>query len=822
MAAKAESTTVMIDGRTLKLTNLDKVLYPETGTTKADVLAYYAEIAPVLIRHAHDRPVTRKRWVNGVGTVEHPEEVFFQKNLEDSAPAWVPRNTIRHKSHTNVYPMLNDEATLAWLAQIAALEIHTPQWRFDADGRPQHPDRLVLDLDPGEGVGLRECVEVAKHARDILTGMGLDPVPVTSGSKGIHLYAPLDGRQSSDEVSAVAHELARVLEADHPDLVLSTIKKVDRRGKVFVDWSQNNAAKTTVSPYSLRGRPRPFVAAPRTWRELSSPSLRQLEYHEVLKRVRERGDPLAHADSGAVGDVETATSAPLSVYRSKRRAGKTPEPIPEAGAAPATDADGRSFVIQKHAARRLHYDFRLERDGVLISWAVPKGVPKTTKQNHLAVHVEDHPLEYGSFSGDIPKGEYGAGHVDIWDHGTYQVEKWRDGKEVIVTLHGQQNGGLGVSTKVALIHTGGAGRAENNWLIHRMQLDSGATGESSPNQTASAHESSTNASSAHASSAPRSYAPMLAKPGEEMDVGGRGEWALEMKWDGIRALAHVEGGRVRLVSRNGNDLTAGYPELAELARKLEVPSAVLDGEIVAVDPDGRPDFGLLQTRMKLTRPADVKRVQASAPVRFMLFDILERDGEDVTRREYDERRALLEQTVSNRSRGAVRVPPVFRGSMSAAMKRSRELRLEGVMAKRRDSTYASGRRSSEWIKVKHHATQEVVVAGWRTGNGRRADTIGSLLLCVNEHGALRYVGRVGTGFDDRELDELRRVLDRQKRKTSPLGDVPSADARDAHWVRPSLVGEVEFAEWTSGGRLRQPRWRGWRPDKNPDDVVVER
>jgi bifunctional non-homologous end joining protein LigD len=817
--AKTESTTVTINGRTLKLTNLDKVIYPETGTTKGDVLAYYAEIAPALIRHAHDRPVTRKRWVDGVGTADHPGEVFFQKNLDHSAPSWVPRHSITHKSHTNVYPMVNDEATLAWLGQIAALEIHVPQWRFDADGRQQNPDRLVLDLDPGEGVGLAECVEVATYAREILTGMGLEPVPVTSGSKGIHLYAPLDTRQTSDQVSEVAHELARALEADHPDLVLSTMKKVDRRGKVFVDWSQNNAAKTTVAPYSLRGRPRPTVAAPRTWRELSAPSLRQLEYREVLKRVRQKGDPLDRADAGALAEVQQAGSAPLASYRSKRHPGKTPEPIPEHVAVGGEgDGEGRSFVIQKHAARRLHYDFRLERGGVLVSWALPKGVPQTTKQNHLAVQTEDHPLEYGSFSGDIPRGEYGAGHVDIWDRGEYELEKWRDGREVIVTLHGQQGGGLGVPTKVALIHTGGDGRAEHNWLIHRMRLDT----DPPPSEATSTSSAAEGGSHSRRVPRTRSYSPMLATLGEEKDVGTPAEWSLEMKWDGIRALAHLDGDTVRLVSRNGNDLTAGYPELAELTRKVDAATAVLDGEIVAVDPDGRPDFGLLQTRMKLTRPADVRRAQSSAPVRFMLFDILCLDGEDVTSRGLDERRSLLERTVSNRSRGAVRVPPVFRGSMTAAMKRSRELRLEGVMAKRRDSTYASGRRSSQWIKVKHHATQEVVVAGWRTGNGRRADTVGSLLLGVNQDGGLRYVGRVGTGFDDRELEELRRVLDRQKRKTSPLTDVPKADARDVHWVRPTLVGEVEFAEWTSAGRLRQPRWRGWRPDKDPHQVVAER
>src|SRR5690554_5148078 len=217
--------TVTVEGHRLTLTNLDKVLYPATGTTKADVIAYYAEIAPVLLPHVENRPATRKRWVHGVGTADEPGEVFFQKNLDSSAPSWVKRRPIEHKNHTNEYPLVNDVATLTWLGQIAALEIHVPQWKFGRNGAIRNPDRIVLDLDPGDGVGLLECVEVARLARTILKGMGLEPVPVTSGSKGIHLYAGLDGKQTSDQIPAGAHELARALEADHPDLVVSDMKK---------------------------------------------------------------------------------------------------------------------------------------------------------------------------------------------------------------------------------------------------------------------------------------------------------------------------------------------------------------------------------------------------------------------------------------------------------------------------------------------------------------------------------------------------------------------------------------------------------------------
>lgn len=275
--ARSERRTVRVGERTLSVSSLDKVLYPEAGTTKADVMHYYLSVAEVLLPQLAGRPVTRKRWVDGVGTEGDPGEVFFRKDLEDSAPDWIPTGRIVHANRANSYPLAAEPAVLAWFAQVAALELHTPQWRFGPDGQPRRPDRLVLDLDPGEGVGLAECAQVARWCREVLDGMGLEAFPVTSGSKGIHLYAALDGTHDAEAVSAVAHELARALEVDHPDLVVSTMKRARRAGKVFLDWSQNNASKTTVAPYSLRGRARPTVAAPRTWEELDDPGLAQLE-----------------------------------------------------------------------------------------------------------------------------------------------------------------------------------------------------------------------------------------------------------------------------------------------------------------------------------------------------------------------------------------------------------------------------------------------------------------------------------------------------------------------------------------------------------------
>jgi bifunctional non-homologous end joining protein LigD len=312
---------------------------------------------------------------------------------------------------------------------------------------------------------------------------------------------------------------------------------------------------------------------------------------------------------------------------------------------------------------------------------------------------------------------------------------------------------------------------------------------------------------------------MLATLGSVADVGEqRNGWAFEMKWDGIRALATVRGGAASFATRNGIDVTASYPELAELAKQVGGHDAVVDGEIVALDKQGRPDFGRLQRRMQLTGKADVAAAMRTTPVQYLVFDILERDGQSLTAETYDDRRAVLEDTV--RSKRHIHLPPAFEGELAAAIASSRSLGLEGVMAKRRDSSYV-GRRSRAWVKIKHHKTQEVVIAGWRPGAGRRTDGVGSLLMAVPMRDGLRYVGRVGTGFRDRDLDELARRLAPLARQSCPVIDVPAADARDAHWVTPSLVGEVEFAEWTSGNRLRQPSWRGWRPDKRADQVVRE-
>jgi bifunctional non-homologous end joining protein LigD len=531
-----------------------------------------------------------------------------------------------------------------------------------------------------------------------------------------------------------------------------------------VDWSQNSGAKTTIAPYSLRGREYPTVAAPRSWDELDDRKLRQLRYDEVLERVERDGDLLAPLDA----DVRIPDR--LTKYRGMRDAAKTPEPVPEAK--PAL-GQNNTFVIQEHHARRLHYDFRLERDGVLVSWAVPKNLPETTAVNHLAVHTEDHPLEYGSFEGTIPKGEYGGGKVVIWDAGTYEAEKFRDDGEkgeVIVTLHGQR-----ISGRYALIQTDG-----NQWLAHRMK-----------DQHVFDFDG---------------LAPMLATHGSVEKLTAA-QWAFEAKWDGYRLLVDADHGEVRLRSRSGRDLTDEFPQLRSLAVDLTDHHAVLDGEVVALDETGVPSFSEMQNRARATR------------IEFRAFDLLHLDGRSLLRAKYRDRRKLLETLASA---GGLNVPDLLTGDGAEALAYSRRQHWEGVIAKKRDSTYQPGRRSASWVKDKYWNTQEVVIGGWRAGEGGRTRGIGSLLVGIPAADGLQFAGRVGTGFTERDLAGLKKTLEPLQTDESPFNTrLSTQDARGVTFVRPTLVGEVRYSEWTSDNRLRQPSWRGLRPDKQPRDVVKE-
>ena len=480
--------------------------------------------------------------------------------------------------------------------------------------------------------------------------------------------------------------------------------------------------------------------------------------------------------------------AKLREYRRKRDFERTPEPGPRSGRSRKERLP--RFVVQEHHATRLHWDFRLERDGVLVSWAVPKGIPPDPSKNHLAVHVEDHPLDYIDFAGRIPEGNYGAGAVSIWDHGTYETHKWQLGgtgkQEVQVTLHGQR-----VEGRYVLFQTRG-----KDWMMHRMDPPQDPEREAMPEQVV----------------------PMMARlarglPPEPARFG------YEFKWDGIRAVVFSAGGTLRVQTRNLEDVTRRYPELRPLAEALGSHEVVLDGEIVALDASGRPSFEQLQQRMGLNQDSEVRRKMREVPVVYMAFDLLYLDGHSTMGLPYRERRRRLEEL--NLAGPAWQVPPWVEGDGEAMLQASGQQRLEGVMAKLLDSAYLPGQRTDAWLKIKNHARQEFVIGGWLPGQGRREGYPGAILVGYYEGDDLAYAGKVGTGFTEKTLDDLARRFEALARDTSPFSAGASKPPRLARFVEPRLVCEVEFNEWTKGGQLRAPSFKGLRADKDARQVVRE-
>ena len=508
-------------------------------------------------------------------------------------------------------------------------------------------------------------------------------------------------------------------------------------------------------------------------------------------------------------------AAKLATYRSKRDFSRTAEPAgtgagageqkrrrtAQAGAQPRRMAAGSNsskrskggvteprFVIHEHHARRLHWDLRLEHDGVLASWAVPNGIPLDPGENRFAAATEDHPLEYLEFDGEIPKGEYGAGKITIWDHGTYECLKWEP-RKVEVALHGER-----LDARYALFAIAGAEKPKE-WMIHRMDPSADPTSEPMPS----------------------GLAPMLATSGALPLQDA--QFAYEIKWDGIRAIAYSRPGQLRLESRNRNDITAQYPELARLNRALGSHGAILDGEIVSLDADGRPSFQALQRRMNLGSPAQAKTAARHAPVTYQIFDLLWLDGHPLTELPYIERRERLVALALSDERW--QTPDNVLGRGAEVLHASEQQGLEGIVAKRLRSRYTPGRRTRDWIKIKNTGIEEFVIGGWTAGKGSRGSQLGALLVGVPDEDAarperpLRYAGSVGSGFSNAELERLKGLLTPLRREQSPFAPAGTGPPRGAFFCEPRLIARVEFSGWTEGGRLRAPTYKGLREELVP-------
>ena len=767
------ATNVKVGRRDVELSNLKKVLFPEPPITKAELIHYYLQAAPTILGHIQGHPLSLVRYPDGI-----EGQRFFQKNRPEWAPEWIEHVTLGESEKVD-YILATEPASLVWLANLACIELH------QMHGRAPHydqPEYMVFDLDPPEGFPFPGIVELAVALRQHVESFGYHCFVKTTGGKGVHLVAPLEPKWSFDQVFAAAKEIARGFAAAHKESATLQLAKESRGSKVLVDIYRNRTYQTIVCPYSVRGRAGAPVSMPLSWEQLQGtrdPGVYNI--HTVLDRLQQEADAWEamgayaarlHTDRNSPRKRKVARySAPkaettLSTYAKKRSFDITPEPGPEPAA-----GGGDLFVIHRHHATRLHYDLRLERDGVLQSWAVPKGMPPRPGIKRLAVHVEDHPLEYGSFEGTIPKGQYGAGPVWIFSRGKYAITKEKkDG------FHFRLQS-VGLTAEYRLIHTKG-----KDWLLERVD----------PPQVDWLREK---------------VDPMLAELSGAVPANSS-DYLYEVKWDGIRALISVDEGQLTIRSRNQHDITQKFPELQEPEKAFRASCGLFDGEIVSLDAAGKPVFEDVLHRLQQTSESGIARGRASHPVVCYLFDCLYLDGRAIVKEPLVRRREWL--------RDLMRDHPAYR--VSEAVEEGAELYeaavqagLEGIVAKRRDSPYLPGVRSSNWLKIKTHQSAEFVILGYTKGKGGREAHFGALQLGHYRNGVLEYAGKVGTGFDERLLKSLQHELKRLKPVKRPFAErIP--DEANTTWVEPKLCAEVRYASLTKAGIPRAPVFLRLRPD----------
>jgi bifunctional non-homologous end joining protein LigD len=774
----AKKTTITKVGkRTLELTNLDKVLFPKSGITKAELIGYYHSIAPTILRHVKGRPLSLVRWPDGING-----ESFFQKNRPDFTPDWI--ETVQAGSDAIRYIACNEDACLCWLANLACIELHQMQVRQPHLDRP---DIMVFDLDPPEGLPFPRVVEIGLLLKERLTRIGYHPFAKTSGKKGLHLVIPLEPKDSVNAVFEAAQEIGRAFVAANPALTTMQMKKQARGDKLFVDVYRNRQSQTVISAYSVRGVEGAPVSMPLPWDEvekLKDPS--EFNIHTVPDRIAATGDAWdaigsysvrLHTVSKNTGG-KNQTNGQLAEYARKRTFSKTPEPSPEA---PVTGS-GNSFVVHRHHASHLHYDLRLERNGVLRSFAVPRGLPPRPGIKRLAVETEDHPLSYLTFEGQIPAGQYGAGHMWVYALGTYEITKEKK-EGFYFRLDSRQ-----LTAEYRLIHT-----KEKQWLLERVDAPQANWLADPP---------------------PPMLAESASKPFDSP------EHLFEIKWDGIRALIAFEEGKVQIRSRAGRDVTALFPELQVAEEAFRASCGVFDGEIVGLDPNGIPQFDLALRRLNHTKAATIEKLSKTHPAVCYLFDCLYLDGRAVVEEPLERRRQWLIDAV--RKAGVYRVSEALDDGKDL-FKVASDHGLEGIVAKLRKSRYLPGKRSESWLKIEVRKTEVCIIIGYTMGRGDREDTFGALHLARykdEKKNKLRYMGKVGSGFDDSTLKAILVELKGLKAGERLVDKRLQSNGR-TFFVEPRLVCQVSYSSVTREGSLRAPVFLRLRPDLSPDDCVDE-
>ncbi|HET6527887.1 MAG TPA: non-homologous end-joining DNA ligase, partial [Balneolaceae bacterium] len=747
---------VEIGKRKLEISNLEKILYPGEQISKAEVIEYYLSIAPTMLYHIKGRPLMRIRFPDGIAG-----ERFFQKNTPDWMPNWIETISLGTEKKKN-YMVATQPASLVWLANLAALELHQMHSR-----KPHYdePDYMVFDLDPPENADFQKVVETAFALKEHIEQFEYHTFVKTTGGKGVHIVVPIKPQAGMSEVLEAAKKISQPFVQEHNDETTLQIKKNARKGRILIDIYRNRRHQTIVSPYSLRGRAGAPVSMPLSWDELAATES-SAKYHlkNAVEKVKTDGDAwegiggyatVLHTKRSAKITPKKPDNSPrhkspeeLDEYSKKRNFTKTKEPGSE-----EITGEGNRFVIQRHHASRLHYDLRLEQDGVLKSWAVPKGLPPRPGVKRLAVQTEDHPLKYLTFEGTIPKGEYGGGDMWIYAQGKYETtQKKKNG--LYFRLESEA-----VSGEYRMHKMKG-----EEWLLEKVeqpQVD-WLNDQIEPMQAVS------------------------------VDEPPKGDYVYEVKWDGIRALIALEDGQIRIRTRNQNDITKQFPELQD-AGALRATCGLFDGEIVCLDEQGKPSFQKVIHRMKRSDKSAIERLSKTQPAYCYVFDCLYLDGRPITKEPLLWRYEWLNDSIKTGTN--YRMSEMIEDG-EALFKAAKEHGLEGIMAKKKDSQYLPGKRSDFWQKIKVRHTVDCVVIGYSKGKGDRSKYFGALYMAERKDDELVYRGKVGTGFNEqsiREVYEELEKIDRVKKPSDPM--VP--DEKKAVWVEPKVVIEITYARMSS-------------------------
>ena len=731
MAKKSQWT--LVGKHKLELSNLEKVLFPDDGITKAEIIEYYLKIAPTLLQHIKGRALTLIRFPDGI-----TGENFYQKNRPEWAPAWLEFVKLG-KEEKKDYIIATEPASLVWLANLASLELHQLHSR-----KPdfEHPDYMVFDLDPPEGYDFSKLVTLAADLRNFIESFGYSCFVKTTGGKGIHICCPLEPRWDFHTVFEAAQAIALPFTERFPKETTLHIKKDARKGRVLIDIFRIRSGQSIVSPYSLRGRNGAPVSMPLTWDELAhlkSPT--EFNINNVLEKVVQNGDAWEGIGAFAV-DIHThrktrvvkekklppnrkhKTPEQLESYEKKRDFKKTPEPE-----ARIIEGSGTSFVVHRHHASHLHYDLRLEQDGVLKSWAVPRGLPPHPGVKRLAVQTEDHPMKYLTFDGEIPKGQYGAGEMWIYALGKYQITKDKKDGFYFRLSSREVNGEYRIYKIKA-----------KEWLLERVDTPQ-------VNYLQDLIE------------------PMLSGSADKPPVSNN--FLHEVKWDGIRALIAVEDGQIRIRTRNQNDVTKQFPELTVTDKAFRATCGLFDGEIVCLDKSGKADFKKVIHRLMSTGETTIQKGMRSNPVHCYVFDCLYMDGRSLINEPLEKRREWLKDAI--KADTPYRISEAVENG-TALFEAAREFALEGIISKDKTSKYYPGKRSDQWLKVKVRSTRECVILGYNPGKGDRSVTFGGLHIAERSDTGFVYRGKVGTGFDDATIKEIFKQLKALKEIKKPIPD----------------------------------------------------